>query len=312
MNRLLKTTLFAAIPAILLTSCGKDDTGMPDNNSKTIVTLVTESPNLSLLRTAVVRAGLTGTLSGNGTFTVFAPDNSAFQAAGLGTEAAINAVPVDDLKKILQFHVLAQEYASGNIPSGTTELNTAANIKTYVTKNGSGVFVNGAKVTTADVDASNGIVHIVNKVLMPPSGNIVQLAQANSNLSFLVAAVTKASTGNTNVAAALSGAGPLTVFAPTNAAFQAAGFATVADVQAADANTLASILTYHVIGARVLSSDLTEGAMPTTLNGGKVTVTLAGGAKVKGNGNNTASNITATDMMTTNGVVHVIDRVLLP
>ncbi|MCH5719465.1 fasciclin domain-containing protein [Niabella hibiscisoli] len=147
---------------------------------------------------------------------------------------------------------------------------------------------------------------------MPPSANIVQAAQANANLSFLVAAVVRASTGTTNVAAALSAAGPLTVFAPTNAAFQAAGFATIADIQAANANTLASILTYHVIAARVFSSDLTEGAMPTTLNGGKLTITLAGGAKVKGNGNSAASAITATDMVTTNGVVHVIDRVLMP
>lgn len=312
MNQLLKTAFIATFPAMLLASCGKDDDGMPSDNSKTITVLVSENANLSLLKTAVIRAGLTETLSANGTLTVFAPDNSAFQAAGLGTEAAINAVPVDDLKKILLYHVLGEKYASGSIPSGTTELNTAANIKTYVTKNSSGVFVNGAKVGSADVNARNGVVHVINKVLMPPSANIVQLAQANTNFSFLVAAVVRASTGNTNVAAALSGAGPLTVFAPTNAAFQAAGFATIADIQAANANTLAAILTYHVISGRIFSSDLTEGAMPTTVNGGKVTITLAGGAKVKGTGNTAASNITATDMITTNGVVHVIDRVLLP
>ncbi len=307
MNQLFKTALVAALPLMLITSCGKDQDSMPSDNSKTITALVSENSNLSLLKTAVVRAGLTETLSANGTFTVFAPDNSAFQAAGLGTEAAINAVPADELKKILLYHVLGEKYASGSIPSGTTELNTAASIKTYVTKNGSGVFVNGGKVTTADVGARNGVVHVINKVLMPPSGNIVQLAQANANFSFLVAAVTRA-----NVGTALSAAGPLTVFAPTNAAFQAAGFATIADIQAANVNTLASILTYHVISARIFSSDLTEGAMPTTVNGGKVTVTLAGGAKVKGAGNTTAANITATDMLTTNGVVHVIDRVLLP
>ncbi len=312
MNTILKIALLTAIPFLALNSCGKDDDGMTGDNSKSITVLVSENPNLSLLKAAVIRAGLAETLSAKGTFTIFAPDNSAFQAAGLGTEAAINAVAAEDLKKIILYHALPEKYASGTIPSATTELNTVAGIKTYVTKNSGGVFVNSAKVTTADVNANNGVVHVINKVLMPPSANIVQAAQANSNLSFLVAAVTRASTGSTNVAAALSAAGPLTVFAPTNAAFQAAGFATIADIQAANANTLAGILTYHVIAARVFSSDLTEGAMPTTLNGGKLTITLAGGAKVKGTGNTTASAITATDMVTTNGVVHVIDRVLMP
>jgi uncharacterized surface protein with fasciclin (FAS1) repeats len=305
-----KSLFVACMSILLLVSCKKDE--VPANASKTIATLVTENANLSLLRAAVVRAGLVETLSGQGTFTVFAPDNSAFQAAGLGTEAAINAVAVEDLRRILLYHVLGQEFAAAAIPNGTTELATAAQINAYVTKNGNGVLVNGAAVTTADVDASNGVVHVINTVLMPPPGNIVALAQANSNLSFLVAAVLRASQGSTNVASVLSGAGPFTVFAPTNAAFQSAGFASIDAINAADPNTLASILTYHVIGARVFSSDLTEGAAPATVNGATVTITLSGGAKVRGRSNNTASNITATNIIATNGVVHVIDQVLLP
>jgi uncharacterized surface protein with fasciclin (FAS1) repeats len=102
------------------------------------------------------------------------------------------------------------------------------------------------------------------------------------------------------------------VFAPTNAAFRAAGFATVNDINNADPATLTSILTYHVIAGRIFSSDLTQGAQPTTLNTGKLTISLTGGATVKGNSNTVASNIIATNIMATNGVVHVIDRVLLP
>lgn len=303
-----KVLMLASMLLFMLVSCKKDE-AVP---GKTIAALVTENANLSLLRAAVVRAGLVETLSGQGTFTVFAPDNTAFTAAGLGTEAAINAVPEATLRQILLYHVLPQEYASGSIPSATTELNTAADARLYVTKNSNGVFVNGAAVTAADIDAQNGVVHVVNKVLMPPPGNLVQLAQANANLSFLVAAVVRASQGTTNVAAVLSGAGPFTVFAPTNTAFQNAGFSTIESIQQADPNTLASILTYHVIAARVFSSDLTEGARPATVNGGNVTITLAGGAKVKGNANTTASNITSTDIVASNGVVHVIDAVLLP
>lgn len=301
--------------SFIVFSCDdNDDDGMMQGD-KNITTLVSENSNLSLLRAAVVRAGLAGTLSANGTMTVFAPTNEAFAAAGLGTETAINAVPVETLKSILMYHVFTQQYAAANIPTGTTELTTASNSKAYVTKNANGVFVNGsAKVTTADVKASNGVVHVINKVLMPPSENIVQMAQGNASLSFLVAAVTRASQGNTNVAATLSAntAAGMTVFAPTNQAFINAGFTTTAAIMAANPNDLANILTYHVIPARVFSSDLTEGSMPTTANGEKVTITLSGGAKVKGKSNATASNITMTDMLATNGVVHVIDQVLLP
>lgn len=313
MKNYLKLILGLFALSFFIFSCDDNDDDTMMQSEKSIATLVTETPNLSLLKTAVVRAGLVETLSGNGTFTVFAPTNEAFAAAGLGTEAAINAVPVETLKSILLYHVLSQKYPAASIPNGTTELTTASSVKTYVTKKSAGVYVNGsAMVTTADINASNGVVHVINKVLMPPSQNIVQLAQANTNLSYLVAAVTRASQGSTNVAQVLSTTNPLTVFAPTNQAFIDAGFATTDAIMAADPATLTSILTYHVIGVRVFSSDLTENAMPTTLNGGKVTITLTGGAKVKGNGNTTASNITAVDIMATNGVVHVIDRVLLP
>ncbi|MCH5719466.1 fasciclin domain-containing protein [Niabella hibiscisoli] len=100
MNTILKIALLTAIPALALTSCGKDDDGMMPDNSKSITALVSENPNLSLLKVAVIRAGLAETLSAKGTFTVFAPDNAAFQAAGLGTEAAINAIAAEDLKKL--------------------------------------------------------------------------------------------------------------------------------------------------------------------------------------------------------------------
>ena len=122
----------------------------------------------------------------------------------------------------------------------------------------------------------------------------------------------RASQGSTNVAAALSGAGPLTVFAPTNQAFINAGFPTIESINAADPAALTSILTYHVVAARVFSCNLVDNAEVTTLNGGKLTIKLAGGAKVKGSSNSGPSNIVITDLVATNGVVHVIDQVLLP
>ncbi|MRX46089.1 fasciclin domain-containing protein [Pedobacter puniceum] len=296
---------------VSFTGCKKDDEPVqPQNN---IVQLVVNNPEFSFLEAAVIKADLVGALSGAGPLTVFAPTNQAFINAGFANEAAVSALSKETLVSILTYHVVGSRILSSQIQTAANSpVQTLAQTNVFVTKDQRGVFVNGAQVVQADVQASNGVIHVINKVLMPAVGNIVQAAQGNANLSYLVAAVLRASEGTTNVAAALSAAGPLTVFAPTNQAFINAGFATTAAIQQASPATLTSILTYHVIGARVLSTDLTEGATPTTLNGGTVTISLSGGAKVRGAGNTSASNITSADIITTNGVVHVIDQVLLP
>lgn len=303
----LRYSMMVSAAALLLsfTACKDDAEPMPIDN--TVVGIVSSSADFSTLKSAVTKADLTATLSGPGPFTVFAPSNKSFVDSGI-TSAVLNSLSSAQLKDILLYHTLPAKVMAGQVPEGPNAAVAAANgDMLYVTKNDNGVFVNGLKVIQADVAASNGVVHVIEKVLMPASGNIVELAQADTTFSFLVAAVVKA-----DLATTLSGAGPFTVFAPTNSAFRAAGFPTIASVQAADAATLASILTYHVVGARVFSFDLTDGAQPATVNGGKVTIGLSNGATVKGNGNETAAKIIATNKLATNGVVHVIDNVLLP
>lgn len=306
-----KSALVAVLLAgSILTACKKD---RPAPQQNTIADIVVSSSDFSLLEAAVVHANLAETLSGTGPFTVFAPNNAAFVAAGLDTEAKIKALPVETVRSILLYHVVGQAVASSSITSANnTAVRTAGNADIFVARKAAGVFVNGATVLSADNLASNGVIHVINTVLMPPSGNIVQTAQANANFTYLVAAVLRASTGSTNVASVLSGNGPFTVFAPTNQAFINAGFPTIASIQAADPAALTKILTYHVVAGRVLSSDLTEGLTPTTVNGTNLTITLAGGAKVKGTNNATASNISSANLITTNGIIHVIDQVLLP
>lgn len=299
------TFLFGALILLVsISACKKDNTIKTDN---TINGIVSSTPDFSTLKAAVMKAGLASTLSSTGPFTVFAPTNEAFTASGV-TSAVLAGLTADQAKNILLYHTIPSKIMASQVPAGPNAAVTAANGGTvYVTKNANGVFINGIQVIKADVPASNGVIHVIGNVLMPPSGNIVQMAQANPNLSYLVAAVLRA-----NLQGALSGDGPLTVFAPTNDAFKAAGFPTIESIQAADPATLASILTYHVIGARVFSSDLTNGEQATTLNGGKVTIGLTSGATVKGNSNTSASNITATNIVATNGVIHIIDQVLLP
>lgn len=309
--KVFKTLLFVAATGLTLTACKKDE--IESDPSKTITAQVTSGDDFSTLESAVIKAGLAATLDGPGPFTVFAPTNDAFAASGI-TAAVLSSLSVDQLKTILLYHTIPSKIPAANVPAGpNAKVVTASGDSVFVTSNSGGVFVNGIKVGTADIEASNGVIHTLPRVLMPASGNIVQVASADTTFTYLVAAVVRASSGTTNVAGVLSGSNILTVFAPTNNAFRNAGFATIDAINAADANTLASILTYHVVPGRVFSSDLTEGAQPTTANGGKVTIGLpSGGATVKGASNTNASNIVAANIMATNGVIHVIDQVLLP
>jgi uncharacterized surface protein with fasciclin (FAS1) repeats len=301
---------FSAL-AFTVSSCDKDDDNTPAQPS--ITAQVVSGSNLTLLESAVVKANLATTLEGPGPFTVFAPTDEAFAASGI-TSTTINTLTAAQLQTILLYHTIPSEIFAANVPAGpNAKVITASNDSVFVTRNSAGVFVNGTRVSTADIDASNGVIHLLSGALLPPVGNIVQVAQADNNFSLLVAAVLRASTGTTNVAQILSSGGPFTVFAPTNAAFIAAGFPDVAAINAAAPNTLASILTYHVVPGRVFSSDLTNGATPATANGATITIGVTGtGATVRGRTNTAASNIVGANVMARNGVVHVIDRVLLP
>jgi uncharacterized surface protein with fasciclin (FAS1) repeats len=307
-KNILAASIFVTL-AYLGVSCKKSNSS---SAPATIAAQVSAGSDFTSLYAAVTKAGLATTLSGAGPFTVFAPTDSAFNASGI-TPGVINSLTSAELQTILLYHTLPSKVLSSNVPAGpNAKVVTASGDSVFVTNNANGVFVNGIKVTHADIAASNGVIHTLGRVLLPPVGNIVGVASSDTLFSFLVAAVVRASSGSTNVAAVLSGGGILTVFAPTNNAFRAAGFPDIAAINAADPNTLTSILTYHVIAGRIFSSDLTQGAQPQTVNGGKLTVSLSSGATVKGNSNTSASNIIGANIMATNGVVHVIDQVLLP
>lgn len=311
--KFLALMVIAGFAIFSFSSCSDDDDGMPNPpQTMTIADIVAGNANFSMLKTALERTGLDEVLQGDGKFTVFAPDNDAFGAAGLSNDDLEN-LPVDTLKDILLYHTITSEVKAADVPAGPNAGVEAANgDMVYLTNNSQGVFVNGIQVNQADIEASNGVIHVIGNVLIPPVGNIVETAQANEALSYLVAAVLRASEGQTNVAALLSGTDVLTVFAPTNAAFQAAGFATIADINNADPDDLTAILTYHVTNGRIFSSDLMDGQEVPMLNGGNTMIGLGGGASIKGVSNAEASKIIIFNILATNGVVHVIDRVLLP
>ncbi len=290
-------------------SCDKND----DNDVvlQTIKNEIYSRPELSLMKLSIERGGLTSKLDSAAKFTVFAPTNEAFAASGIDA-SLISSLGPDVLKDILLYHVLDSKFVSADLPVGpNTKLITVSGDSIFVTKNMNGVFINGVKVSSADISSINGVMHLISKVLMPPVGSIVETVLADTSLSFLGAAVVRASQNSVDVASLLGGSTILTVFAPTNQAFRDAGFSSINDIMNADPNALVSILTYHVLPGRVFSSDLTEGAQPVTLSGQSVAISLTGGPTVKGKNNSQAAKIVGTNTVASNGVVHLIDKVLL-
>ena len=294
--------LMLMISAAMLISCGDDDA----MESNTIFDIASNDSQFSTLVSALERTGLDATLMSNGTFTVFAPTNAAFNSLGVD----LNTLSDQQLSDILLYHVLGATVNSSDIASGQTYVSTASQSGpdnaqlTMLIENNGGVSINGnSNVVAADVTADNGVIHIVDAVLLPL--DIVGHAAANSNFSQLVGALSSAPGDLVSV---LSGDGPFTVFAPVNSAFEAIS-ATVATLTA---DQLASVLTYHVIGsANVASTALSNGAEVQTVNGQNVTVSLDNGPQLIDAAQG-ISNIIVTDVQATNGIVHAIDAVLIP
>jgi uncharacterized surface protein with fasciclin (FAS1) repeats len=302
--------------SIVAVSCDDDDNTVAVDN--TITGKASATANLSILVQALVKADLATTLKGAGPYTVFAPTNEAFTSFLATTPyATINDVPKDALTQILLNHVVTGAVKSTDLTTGYIKTlakgttSTTNTLSMYVNTS-SGVKLNGiATVTTADIMASNGVIHIVDKVIDLPT--IVTHAAANANFSTLVSVLNRS--GQPNFITALSGTGPFTVFAPTNAAFTSLDAELtpggIAGVSAAD---LTKVLQYHVVSpANVLAASLTEGQIVTPIltPAQTFTIQLTGGAKIK-DANNRISNIIIVDVQCSNGVIHAIDKVLLP
>lgn len=310
-------SLFVAT-SLFFNSCSNDD-DEPMVADNTITGIASKTPDFSILVQALVKADLATTLQGTDKYTVFAPTNAAFTAFLATTPyATINDVPTAALKEILLNHVVVGTLKSTDLT--TTYVKTLAKgsasatntLSMYVNTFGGSVKLNGvATVTTPDVLASNGVIHIVDKVINLPT--IVTHATANPNFASLVGALTGA--GQPDFVGTLSGTGPFTVFAPTDAAFDALDTELapggIASVSASD---LTKVLQYHVVSpANVLASVLTEGQQVTPILDPVQTFTiqLSGGPKIK-DASNRISNIVVTDVQCSNGVIHAIDKVLLP
>lgn len=306
-----KVLALISLFSITLTSCNEDDNEVAPTQD--IVALAQGNPELSTLVTALTKyPDLVSTLSGNGTFTVFAPTNNAFQ--GLLTaigQTDLNNIPESVLKSVLQYHVVSSATVlSSQLSNGDVTTVGGEKISVNVT---SGVKLNTTvNVVAADVKATNGVVHVIDAVLVPPSitpivGTIVAPAYFNKNFSTLVSAVVQAGLLPT----LLSSTNQLTLFAPTNDAFAAAGITSLPPNTTEGNALLTSILAYHVIAgtSEITAANIANGPSSATTFGGSKIYLSKGAAGVFINGK---TKVTATDIQGSNGIVHVIDRTLVP
>ena len=301
---LLATALAAG--TTLLQACGGSD----DEPERNIVQRAQANPDLSILVEAVMAAGLVDTLSA-GSLTVFAPTNAAFAAllTELGVSKAELLANKPLLTEVLSYHVLGQRVLRAEVPLGKAITPLSGGFFKIESSNGLQITDGRNRVTRildTDLYASNGVVHLVDRVLLPADKDIVATAQALPDFSILVEAVVAAGLVET-----LQGPGPFTVFAPTNAAFAAL----LTELGVSKAGLLANkpllttVLTYHVLPARVLKAEVPVGTAIKTVQGETFTVNASLQiTDQKGR----SSQITATDVFTRNGVIHVVDRVLLP
>lgn len=302
--------------SVFFVACDEEDE--PTVETTSVVDLALATPELSILVEALEAANLVDVLADlESEFTVLAPTNDAFTVllGELGlTKEELLALP--NLADILLFHVISGDVRSTDLTTGYAKtLNATGPGGTFpdlrIVVDGGVTFNGGSNVTTADVVADNGVVHIIDKVMLAPS--IVDLALSNDAFTSLVAALT-APDNTTDFIALLSGAGPFTVFAPTNDAFQALldsepSWTVLTDIPVAIRE---QVLAYHVTNAgNVESGSLFSGQLITTLEGSNLEVDLTSGAQLITESGQTV-NIIITDVQGTNGIVHVVDAVLIP
>jgi len=320
--------LFKIIPIVLisfstLVSCNDDnDNDVPyqPEPTNTIVDIAVGSENLTTLVAALQRADLVTTLASQGPFTVLAPSNEAFNtfltANGFNS---LDDVPTDILTNILLNHVVGGRLASTDLTTGyastfATSSASQTSMSLFIDTS-NGVRFNGvSSVTDADIEADNGIVHLVDAVIGLPS--VVTFAVADPTFSTLVTALTRDDLTTDFVSVLSTGAGtspaPFTVFAPTNDAFglllTELGISGLADI---DEPTLDAVLKTHVVGgANVFDTDLSDNLTVTTL-GGDLTANVTGGATLTDSSGRTI-DIIATNVQADNGVIHAINKVILP
>ena len=290
-NLIRSCLLLIAAVAVSVTARGAD-----------IVDTAVSAGQFKTLAAALGAADLAGVLKGDGPFTVFAPTDDAFAALPAGTvEMLLEPANKEKLAGILTYHVV----------SGRVSADQVVNLKGAKTVNGQrldiavggGVKVDDANVVTTDIRCDNGVIHVIDAVLLPADKSIPETAAEAGSFQTLLAAAKAA-----GLAGTLSSDGPFTVFAPTDEAFGKLPTGTVESLlQPANRQQLIDVLKYHVVDGRVYSEDVIQAKTARTLQGNSIGLSLSDAGAFINN-----AKLVATDLDTSNGVIHVIDSVLMP
>ncbi len=311
--------VFTMVLAACAPAATPEPTAVPEPTAMPEPTATAEPELLDIVDTAVAdgrfttlaaalgAADLIDTLKGEGPFTVFAPTDDAFAALPAGTvESLLLPENKQALTDILLYHVVSGKVMAADVTmleSATTVLGKDVKITVEDGK----VFVNESEVIITDIETSNGVIHVIDAVLLPPteeSNTIVDVAVADGRFTTLVAAVEAAGLVET-----LSGEGPFTVFAPTDDAFAALPAGTVENLLLPEnKQALTDILLYHVVSGKVMAADVVNLTSATTVLGKDLTITVKDGKVFL----NDTVEVIITDVEASNGVIHVIDAVLLP
>lgn len=268
-----------------------------------IVDTAVQSGSFQTLTAAVKAAGLVDALKGEGPLTVFAPTDDAFAELPDGTvESLLKPENKAKLAAILKYHVVKGAVKAADV-SKLTGAQTLNGQRVNVSTKGKEVMIDSAKVVKADIACSNGVIHVIDRVILPEDKNLVEVAKQAEAFSTLLAAAQAA-----GLAGTLTQDGPFTVFAPTDQAFSHLPSGTVESLlKPENKDKLASILKYHVVKGRVYSDAAIKAGHAQTLAGSSVSITSGGGKVMVGK-----AKVLTPDLDASNGVIHVIDAVLLP
>jgi transforming growth factor-beta-induced protein len=327
MNRFTRTLSVLLVAVFVLAACAPAPTPAPEPTAvPTAIPEPTAEPTpepmdivdtaiadgrFTTLVAAVQAAELVETLKGEGPFTVFAPTDEAFAALPAGTlDELLKPESKQALTDILLYHVVAGKVMAADV-SGLTSATTVLGKDVAVKVDMGNVYINESKVVITDIETSNGVIHVIDAVLLPPAdesaetpGTIVDIAVADGRFTTLVAALQAAELVET-----LSGEGPFTVFAPTDEAFAALPAGALENLLKPESKqALTDILLYHVVSGKVMAADVTGLTGATTVLGKDFTITIKDGKVFL----NDTVQVIITDIVASNGVIHVIDAVLLP
>ncbi len=293
-----------AFSAMTFMSCDKNS---PDINPppKNIADYIAGNPDFSIMYSALTKSGLLSEVQNATNLTFLLPDNAAFQNAGLD-QNSINALSPAQLADIIHYHEIDHVINSAQFPIGDT-ITTLLGLHVYSNIGDSGIYINGIRIKTTDVQATNGIVHLLTKALLPPDFSIYDLVASDADFTLLKAAIDKA--GLTSM---LQNGGAYTLFAPDNTAFNNAGYNTVTDINNEDPAVITKIVKDHILTTEFFLSDFKAGLSLKNLQGDNLIVSLVPPSINLEGSSQPNALVTAPDVLGYNGVIQELDRVVLP